>query len=125
MTTKGDLKMEQVLIGSDRFTQVFALDEKGNGNANHKYSVSSTSEPSTIFANIDFQDGAILEAGINGLHNEDLIAIVIHRLQGFQAGKYACRENALALTKLEESLHWLNHRTQQRQNRGVEGTHKV
>ena len=117
--------MEQVLIGNDRFTQVFSLDEKGNGNANHKYSVSSTNEPSTVFATVNFQDGAILESGINGCHNEDLIAIVIHRLQGFQDGKFKCRENAIAITKLEEALQWLNYRTTSRQKRGVEGTHKI
>jgi hypothetical protein len=117
--------MEQVLIGNDRYTQVFSLDEKGNGNANHKYSVSSTNEPSTIFATVNFQDGAILEAGINGCHNEDLIAIVIHRLQGFQDGAWKCRENALAITKLEEALQWLNYRTTSRQKRGVEGTHSI
>jgi len=53
-----------------------------------------------------------------------LIAVVIDRLQGFQGGKFACRENALALTKLEEAVHWLHHRTAQRLARGVEGTHE-
>jgi len=43
-------------------------------------------------------------------------------LRSFQAGPYACRENALALTKIEEAMHWLNHRTAERQARGVEGT---
>ncbi|MEQ1668411.1 MAG: hypothetical protein ABL868_08170, partial [Sulfuriferula sp.] len=90
-----------------------------------KYSVSSTNEPSTIFATVNFQDGAILEAGVNGCHNEDLIAIVIHRLQGFQSGAWQCRENAIALTKLEESLQWLNYRTTLRQKRGVEGTSTI
>jgi hypothetical protein len=48
----------------------------------------------------------------------------IDRLQSFQSGDFACRENALALTKLEEALHWLDHRTKDRQRRGVEGTSK-
>jgi hypothetical protein len=56
---------------------------------------------------------------------EDLLAIVIHRLQGFQTGPFKCRENALALTKLEEALHWLNHRTARRVSRGVEGMNVV
>ncbi len=50
------------------------------------------------------------------------MAIVIHRLQSYQAGKFKCRENAMVITKLEEAMHWLKHRTKARQNRGVEGT---
>ena len=54
--------------------------------------------------------------------NEDLIAIVIDRMRGFQSGDYACRDNAIALTKLEEALMWLRNRTNGREARGVEGT---
>jgi hypothetical protein len=50
--------------------------------------------------------------------------ICIDRLRSFQSGDFKCRENALALTKLEEALHWLNHRTRDRQSRGVEGINK-
>jgi hypothetical protein len=52
---------------------------------------------------------------------EDLLQICRHRLQCFQDGNFACREHALALTKIEEALHWLKHRTADRQRRGVEG----
>ena len=78
--------------------------------------------PAGEFGFVRFQNGPIGESGVNGCHQEDLLAIVIHRLRGFQSGEYACRENALALTKLEEAMHWLNHRTSERQKRGVEGT---
>ena len=71
---------------------------------------------------MNFQNGPIKEAGVNGVMNEDLIAIVIDRMQGFQNGDFKCRENALALTKLEEALMWLRKRTQDREDRGVEGT---
>jgi len=53
---------------------------------------------------------------------EDLIAIVIDRLQCFQEGAYKCRENAIAITKLEEALLWLRKRTMDREKRNVEGT---
>lgn len=59
--------------------------------------------------------------GVNGLTNEVLLAIVIDRLRVFQNGITNCRENALVITKLEEALHWLGHRTRDRLNRGVEG----
>lgn len=117
--------MEKIEIGSSNFTQCFVLDEKGQGNANHRYSVSTVHEPSVVVATVDFQNGPILEHGVNGCHNEDLLAIVLHRLEGFQSGDYKCRENALAITKIEEALHWLNHRTSKRKQRGVEGTHVI
>jgi len=104
------------------------LDGPGAGNACHGYAVLATppagvADPSGLrFADVSFQNGPIQEAGVNGCFQEDLIAICIDRLRSFQAGEYACRENALALTKLEEALHWLNHRTAERQARGVEGT---
>ena len=110
-------------IGSEKYTQVFACDEKGAGNANHHYSVSSTQEnPANILGEVKFQKGAIKENTVNGVMNEDLLAMVIDRLQGFQDGDYKCRENAIALTKLEEALLWLRKRTMDRERRGVEGT---
>jgi len=57
--------------------------------------------------------------------NEDLICMVIDRLEHFQNSEFACRENALAITKLEEALLWLRKRTMSREQRGVEGTHIV
>lgn len=69
-----------------------------------------------------FQMGPIKEAGVNGITNEALLAILVHRLQ-FLNGKFPCRENSLAITKLQEAQMWLEHRTKDRQQRGVEGTH--
>ena len=71
-----------------------------------------------------FQNGPIAEAGVNGITQEVLLAILMDRLRSFQSGPYACRENALALTKLEEAQHWLQARTIGRMKRGVEGTHQ-
>ncbi len=120
--------MSRVLnIGTKKYTLVNVLDEKGQGNANHHYVVQK-SDPKEVIDNVlcdvRFQNGPIKEAGVNGVMNEDLIAIVIDRMRGFQSGDYACRDNALALTKLEEALMWLRNRTNERESRGVEGTHK-
>jgi hypothetical protein len=76
-------------------------------------------------AKIHFQEGPIKECGVNGVCNEDLIAMVICRLEHFQKSEFSCRENALAITKLEEALMWLRKRTVGRENKGIEGTHKV
>lgn len=76
----------------------------------------------TPLAEIHFQEGPIKEHGVNGVCNEDLIAMVICRLEHFQKEAFSCRDNAVAITKLEEALLWLRKRTIGRENRGVEGT---
>lgn len=100
---------------------VAVADEPGSGGACHEYEVKI---PGGKVTRISFQNGPIAESGVNGLTQEVLIAICVDRLRGFQSGQYACRENALALTKLEEAQHWLHHRTLARMQRGVEGTHE-
>ena len=78
-----------------------------------------------VVGKVNFQEGPIKENGINGVCNEDLILMVLTRLESFQSSDYRCRENACAITKLEESLMWLRKRTQDRETRGVEGTHTI
>jgi len=112
-------------IGTKEHTEVRVTDEPALGNgANHKYEIVLVENRNIIACEVNFQDGPVKEAGVNGIHNEDLIAIVIDRMRGFQSGDYACRDNALALTKLEEALMWLRNRTNEREARGVEGTHE-
>lgn len=112
--------MRRITIGSNNFTEVYATDEPVF-NANHEYIVSAVN--STIdYAKVSFQKGPIKENGVNGCHNEDLIAIVLDRLQCLNQGDFKCRENSIAITKLEEAMMWLNKRTADRKSRGVEGT---
>ena len=115
--------MRTVNIGSKKYTRVEAIDEK-EFNANHFFVVTTTDplRPTAIVGQVQFQKGPIKEVGVNGVMNEDLIAMVIDRLQSFQESDYKCRENAVAITKLEEALMWLRKRTQDREDRGVEGT---
>lgn len=114
---------------------ILVNDQPGAGGANHRYELTgfdTRDNPSSADAYgyassfskqvILFQNGPIAKSGVNGITQEALLAIVIDRLQSFQAGPFACRENALALTKCEEALHWLHHRTRARMARGVEGT---
>jgi len=56
----------------------------------------------------------------DGTTNEEVLKVLINRIKYLQA-KFACRENAIVLTKLEESLMWLEKRTADRKARGVEG----
>ena len=59
----------------------------------------------------------------NGAFVEGVIAAAIDRIQWYNSTKFKCRENSLAITKLEEALLWLQWRTIQREKRNVEGTH--
>ena len=59
----------------------------------------------------------------NGAFVEGVIAAAIDRLEWYQSSKFSCRENALAITKLQEALHWLDWRTRRRELSGIEGTH--
>jgi hypothetical protein len=77
------------------------------------------------YINIKFQEGPVKENGVNGCQIEDVIDVLVKRLQGFQAGNYPCRENALAITKLEEARLWLEERTMKRKAQGVEGLNKA
>jgi hypothetical protein len=105
---------------------ITAMDGPGPGGASHEYNITMNHGNGTAHgAEIRFQKGPMSEAGVDGVSNEALLAIVIDRLQGFQSGDFKCRENAIALTKLEDAMHWLQHRTLARVARGVEGTSTV
>lgn len=60
----------------------------------------------------------------NGAFVETVLAAVQQRIEHYQSTQFNCRENAIAITKIEEALMWLNSRTQRRENQAVEGTHK-
>lgn len=104
---------------------ISVLDDPGQGNACHKYRMTVfNTEGHPEHQDIEFQNGPIAEFGVNGISNEALLSIVEDRLAGFQSGPFACRENAVALTKLQESMMWLQKRTRDRLARGVEGTNQ-
>ena len=105
--------------------RIKVLDQPGAGGANHEYEidlVGGAPDRGGFKTLIHFQNGPILEAGFNGVSNEALLVILIDRMQGFQSGPYKSRDNACALTHLEEALMWLQKRTRERMARGVEGT---
>ncbi len=57
--------------------------------------------------------------------NEDLLAIIIDRLQGFQDGPYADPDISVALQHCKDALETMNSRTRWRIDRGIEGTHAI
>jgi hypothetical protein len=117
---------ELVNIGTQKHTRVMAVDDH-SFYAHHSYQIEKVpqtpDDPPDILAGIAFQMGPIKENGVNGVHQEDLIAICIHRLEHLNQDRFRCRENSIAITKLEEAMMWLRKRTLDREDRGVEGTH--
>lgn len=84
---------------------------------------------SGIGVSILWQDGPLGRPPVspNGAFVDDVIEAARQRLEFYQKasnGKFACRENAIAITKLEEALHWLYARRMEREERGVQGLHK-
>ena len=67
------------------------------------------------------QSGPIKEFGINGCQIDDVIKWAKEKIEGFNAA-YPCRENALAITKMDEALLWMMKRKLDREARKVEGT---
>lgn len=69
---------------------------------------------------VKFQTGGTANNEKNGVFIEDLIILAITKLESYQKD-LPCRENALAITKLEESIQWLTSRKAEREVRGVYG----
>lgn len=114
----------------ENLNMVFVTDEKGNGGAHHVYTIVPFQHQDIVGTYVDptewviqFQNGArkLLDSK-HGVLDTDLLEIVRHRLQCFQQGEFATRENAIALTHIEEALMWMNRRVEDRIERNVLGT---
>lgn len=74
---------------------------------------------------IRWQDGPLEGREPNGCFVETVIAAAKQRIEYFQNSKFACSFNKDAIYHLEQALLALNARTEDRQVRGVEGSHAV
>lgn len=110
-----------VIQKTNRLNDVWRVNDKGPGGAYRNYVICKNGEKDKM-AEIKFQKGGRnTEGSIAGVTNEDLLEIVRDRLIGFQSGDFRCRENACALTHIEEALMWLNKRTEDIAERNVLG----
>lgn len=81
--------------------------------------------PEKVFVSEGTADPKEVETGrlitVNdGTTNEEVLEMLIDRMKYLQA-KFPCKENACAITHMEESLMWLEKRTRDRIKRNVEG----
>lgn len=93
----------------------------------HKYELQNFERPAEAGQALQFiekapnaSDPTTLDTVNDGTTNEEVLAVLIDRLN-YLNGKFPCRENAIAITHIETALLWLNKRTADRLNRGVEG----
>ena len=115
----------------ENLNEVYAVDNPGNGGAHHEYVIYKDVlvDPVALdhekinLLNIQFQNGARKEEeSIDGVLDTDLLEIVRHRMQCFQAGPYASEYNAKALEHIVLALMYLNRRVEDRIERNVLGT---
>ncbi len=97
------------------------------GNGRHSYIIQSFDEDGVVDHEllIHFQEGALTEnPRHNGIFSVALLCVAIDHLKSFQDGNFATREGAIAITHLEEAVHWLSARADERAARGVLGKHQ-
>lgn len=109
----------------ENLNEVHVIGDAGPGGGYHHYIVyhGLDNERDETKTEIKFQKGTRIEdSSVGGVIDTDLLEIVRHRLQCFQKGDFATRENAIALTHIEEALLWMNKRVEDRIERNVLGT---
>ena len=74
-----------------------------------------------VHAEIQFQHGPVGENGFNGVQNEQVIELLIKRINALEDWRFPCDENLDAQGHLSLALEALNLRTTRRQAQGVEG----
>jgi hypothetical protein len=108
----------------NNLNEVYRSADPGPGGACHFYVVCRADNKEGV-GTVLFQRGPRSEdSSINGMLDGDLLEIVRDRLRAFQAGEFACWENALALRHVEEALLWMARRADERAERGVLGTYQ-
>ena len=112
----------------EKLNNVFAIDEKGVGNANHRYTINRADNDNDdihAITLINFQNGARKDPNsTEGVLDTDLLEVVRDRLIGFQSGAFATEDNAKALEHIEIDLIYMNKRVMDRYERNVLGTYQ-
>lgn len=106
-------------------TNVAAVDERDPkaGNASHTYGI-QWGGPKDV-CRIQFQHGPRgVEGSTPGVFDDDLLAIIEDRMEGFQSGPFACQENAEALEAIRVARDCLGKRVARRIAQGVLGANE-
>ncbi len=76
------------------------------------------------YLGFQIQEGPIKEVGVNGCQIDSVIETAKKVIEGF-ASRFPCRENTMAIQKLDEALMWMRERTRDRVERDVEGKNEA
>jgi len=95
-----------------------------NFGTKHHFEVVETATGKSL-SRIDFQEGPVKEAGVNGVQDYHLLQIIRERLVNSINSKYTTHELELALDYVEAAIMQLNKRTVARQLAKKEGTSQV
>lgn len=102
--------------------------DPNGGNSAHVYDLFMVEDPNAVpvqIGFIQFQHGPRGVKGSKaGATEAAILAILIDRLEGFQAGPYACGENTAQLLHLRIALALTKQRADERAARGVLGKNK-
>ncbi|HWD37462.1 MAG TPA: hypothetical protein VG944_01320 [Fimbriimonas sp.] len=74
------------------------------------------------FIRVVFQSGFPKDVGINGCRVEDVVQLVIDRLEEYQQGPLECEENSQALQGLYFAVQAMEDRRRRREEQGVLNT---
>ena len=102
---------------------IYRNGDQGPGGGYHDYTVMDA-EGNAMIELVRFQKGSRNDPKAQaGVLDADLLEIVRDRLTAFNKGEFATRENACAITHIEEALMWMAKRADDRAERGVLGTY--
>ena len=111
---------------TQNYTKVLCEDKSEQKfNAPHHFSVVKADDPETLVGVVHCQEGPIKEYGINGVANEDLLLMVLTRLESFQDSPYKCEENERAIEHIKDAVRTLRERTNKRVAENKEGTSQI
>ena len=103
-------------------SNVVALDDRDPqaGSASHAYGIQYGGPKDVL--KIQFQHGPRgVEGSKAGIFDDDLLAIIQDRMEGFQTGPYACAENEEAMGFIRQAREVLGRRVARRVAQGVLG----
>lgn len=110
---------------TDNRLVITAEDNPGYSAAHHQYQISTpllddlpAAPRRRVLVNLQFQDGNPTQTGVNGISDEVLLAVFIHRMECLQAGPLACSEFYNARKMASLALENLHARTRERIHNG-------
>ena len=98
------------------------------GGASHRYTLEFNAMTDGLYevGRLQFQHGPRNEPGSTpGLTDQAVLAVLIDRHEGFQAGPFACSENEHTMHHLREALRSLKERADERASRNVLGKNEA